>query len=552
MVVVPAVPYDKMSLIKNVLDGYRHQDQTNDRCVLFVHGLTGNIQTTWEDESGKNFIELIFNDLSLGDYDVFSFGYRSKYSRGAPIDNAAKQLHAAMLELQSIKISNVVLIAHSMGGLVCMRYILDRLDVGEIPPITGLLLYGTPTTGSDLVNVAKLVGFGLGIRFPIIRGAVNLFLRRQRQVTDLATGSDFLARLHDGWAFRVVNGGHQEARSQRMWLPVSVITGEDDKFVKEASGKGVYGAIDWLPLSYGHVALVKPVAENDPRYLPAKRFLQICRHAKERDILDPIWKASQDIWASRVGRVVKNLSFQTFINDPTEATSRDRQLLRAYSTCTTHCEYDIILEGREVVFGISIGDHAREEVWGRSPQPVYVHQIGLSQVPEAEREGLRSAINTILAGGDDEDYIWSRLFPKISLSVDGIQLSPGDIIWHVSQPRQYSNWLLRKCLLPSDQYAIGNTVKLKIHYCSIIPMSLGIFSFSTPWIVKQATVRIVVFGSFEYFSASQRLIPRVSGNPQVEPTADRRDVHLSHDGIMLPGSVIEARWQSRRPPNAPD
>ena len=183
----------------------------------------------------RSFLELILHDENLYDYDVFSFRYRSKYIRGAPIENAAKQLYSAIETLAPL---NIVLIAHSMGGLVCMRYILDRLELSEIPPITGLLLYGTPTTGSELVNVAKLVGFGLGVRLPIIRGLTNLFFRGQRQVADLARGSEFLARLHDGWALRVVNGGHEKAGTGRMWLPTRVVTGEDDTLCRKPQGRG--------------------------------------------------------------------------------------------------------------------------------------------------------------------------------------------------------------------------------------------------------------------------------------------------------------------------
>ena len=288
---VSEAPFEKASLIQDTLEGYRHKHRKNNRCVLFVHGVTGHPETTWKHRSSdRSFLELILHDENLYDYDVFSFRYRSKYIRGAPIENAAKQLYSAIETLAPL---NIVLIAHSMGGLVCMRYILDRLELSEIPPITGLLLYGTPTTGSELVNVAKLVGFGLGVRLPIIRGLTNLFFRGQRQVADLARGSEFLARLHDGWALRVVNGGHEKAGTGRMWLPTRVVTGEDDIFVSEASGKGVYGAIDWLPLPYGHIQLVKPNAANDPRYLRAKSFLQICRQAKDRDILEQIGKPAK-------------------------------------------------------------------------------------------------------------------------------------------------------------------------------------------------------------------------------------------------------------------
>jgi hypothetical protein len=178
---------------------------------------------------------------------------------------------------------------------VCMRYILDQLERNQVPPILGLLLYGTPATGSDLIKIARLVGFGIGIKLPPVRWLVTLFLKSQRQITDLATGSRFLTSLQANWVYRVINGGHESAAPGRMWLPVCVVTAEDDVFVSEESGKGLYGAIDWRPLPFGHVQLVKPSLENDERYIAAKRFLRICRNLPSRDVLSRLLEASRQI-----------------------------------------------------------------------------------------------------------------------------------------------------------------------------------------------------------------------------------------------------------------
>jgi len=70
---------------------------------------------TWiEPKSRTNFFQLIANDDELQDYDVFTFGYRTGYWRGAPIDNAAVQLRAALTHLPQ-SYENIVFIAHSMG-----------------------------------------------------------------------------------------------------------------------------------------------------------------------------------------------------------------------------------------------------------------------------------------------------------------------------------------------------------------------------------------------------------------------------------------------------
>src|ERR1700730_13305039 len=100
MTAVAAASIERTSLIQGVLEAYRHKPRKNSRCVLFVHGLTGHPETTWKNASSdRSFLELISSDENLQDYDVFSFGYRSKYIRGAPIENAAKQLHGAIEEL---------------------------------------------------------------------------------------------------------------------------------------------------------------------------------------------------------------------------------------------------------------------------------------------------------------------------------------------------------------------------------------------------------------------------------------------------------------------
>src|SRR5260370_1231248 len=117
-------------IIQNVLKDYRREARRNDRCVMFVHGVTGDIESTWRAKDATfGFIDLIRQDENLQDYDIFSFGYRTTYFRGAPINNAARQLAGAIDQLEGRY--QIVLIAHSMGGLVCMRYILDQLQNGK-------------------------------------------------------------------------------------------------------------------------------------------------------------------------------------------------------------------------------------------------------------------------------------------------------------------------------------------------------------------------------------------------------------------------------------
>jgi hypothetical protein len=390
-----------------------------------------------------------------------------------------------------------------------------------------------------------VVGYGIGLRIPGVRVAINWFLRSQRQIADLATGSEFLSHLHAQWAYRVVNGGHEKAGEQRMWLPVRVVTGQDDMFVKEASGKGVYGAIDREPMEFGHVELVKPENANDKRYLAAKSFLQISRRL-DRQILDRVWQGSQDIWAYRFARVSEHLDFVTVIHDKLddEAGAPDiRRALKGFGKCETVCKYDLILEKDYVEFGVSIGDG---DIWTRPYLPVYVHQIGLNLLKQSEKDMLSSSVDSVLGNLNDEE-VWSCFFPKASVAVDGVSLPEGEFDWPLS--RRYANWILRKYPLPPTLYAkMGTKVRLTISYTSIVPLSLPHFTFSAPWIVNGAKVRVIVIGDeFDYFVRSHRLVPRGRVDGDDDRTRTRREAWFSHDGIILPGSAFEVRWRRAQP-----
>src|ERR1700730_9744987 len=127
---VSAPPFTTKEFIKDVLMLHQHAGRENKRCVIFVHGLTGNMIDTWKKDklSTRGFVQLLLEDGELLDYDIGTFGYRSTPWRGAPIDNAAIQLKDALSDLSPARYDSLVLIAHSMGGLVCMRYILNELQ----------------------------------------------------------------------------------------------------------------------------------------------------------------------------------------------------------------------------------------------------------------------------------------------------------------------------------------------------------------------------------------------------------------------------------------
>jgi pimeloyl-ACP methyl ester carboxylesterase len=201
-------------------------EKSNKRAVLFVHGFSGDPLATWIAKDQEPFPALIASDPDLADFDVFMFSYRTSRLSGDTLDQVARQLGD---EIDGPLASyHVIFVAHSMGGLVCMQYILNRLDRGHRLPILGLLMYGTPTTGIELVRIAQIMAFGLKLVPGVgwLGSAAQLWLKSHQQLVELSAASQFLQDMHDQWALRVINGGYPtEDPKRRAWLPVCMVTG---------------------------------------------------------------------------------------------------------------------------------------------------------------------------------------------------------------------------------------------------------------------------------------------------------------------------------------
>ncbi len=206
-----------------------------------------------------------------------------------------------------------------------LPHILDRLERARSLPILGLLMYGTPTSGTELVRVADLLGLSLKLKGPVVGWIASWWLQKNRQLRELSVGSELLQRLQDKWMFHVANGGHSSETDpeRRASLLVRMVTGNDDWIVSEASAKGIYGEIDWHPISCGHIALAKPESKTDQRFLLAKNFFQRCRDVKESDKLARVQEFSDDVLNSRRGRMIQNWRFhaELRLRDPHPDTS---------------------------------------------------------------------------------------------------------------------------------------------------------------------------------------------------------------------------------------
>jgi pimeloyl-ACP methyl ester carboxylesterase len=115
--------------------------------VVFVHGILGHYITSW----GK-FPKLLTDDQDLPQLDILMWGYRTGwFSRHNELRIEGAQLVTALQSLVPAD-SAIVLVGHSMGGLIILKGLVDRMGMGEAQlhpcrAITWITLFASPLNG---------------------------------------------------------------------------------------------------------------------------------------------------------------------------------------------------------------------------------------------------------------------------------------------------------------------------------------------------------------------------------------------------------------------
>lgn len=148
--------------------------------VLFIHGLTGN-ESTWTNEKGQSFPQLLFTNSTLKkNYDIGFFDYYSKifsplpvkflgrlFNKIAKINSDPVELNLDVenisdilvteLEVHCTDYNKIVIIAHSMGGLVAKSTALKLASKESSINISKLISLAVPHNGSSIATIVRLV-----------------------------------------------------------------------------------------------------------------------------------------------------------------------------------------------------------------------------------------------------------------------------------------------------------------------------------------------------------------------------------------------------------
>jgi len=143
-------------------------DATSPMVVVFVHGLLSDGETCWLHENGTYWPELLSRHEALSEVGIYEFTYLTNffsgsYNLGNIVDALKECLHLDGVN----RARKIVFVAHSMGGIVTRRYVVQRYDeLMERSVELGLFLIASPSLGSSYANwlspIAKLLGHAQG------------------------------------------------------------------------------------------------------------------------------------------------------------------------------------------------------------------------------------------------------------------------------------------------------------------------------------------------------------------------------------------------------
>jgi len=213
---------------------FRHRSSTKTAIVL-LHGFSGDADKTW-----GQFPRFLVDAPRLKGWDVWSLGFptslypeiRGFWQADPGIELIAKELRTQCAKGGLAQYERLVIIAHSMGGLVAQRAIVDFPEVAE--RVDALFLFGVPSLGLAKARIFRLL---------------------KLQVKDMARGGAFITDLRKRWSARYPDNSEP--------FELHAIAGNRDQFVPPSSSLEAFPRAHHYCVPGQHVSLVKPTAAAD-------------------------------------------------------------------------------------------------------------------------------------------------------------------------------------------------------------------------------------------------------------------------------------------------
>lgn len=250
------------------------QKNDNRNLILFIHGLTGSNET-WKNEATNNtFPELLLKDDAIKEnFDIAYFEYYSSFlsikervsifkslfskDKSTPKNISVSEISDLLNTRINYELENyqsIVIIAHSMGGIIAKKTILDFAENGN-SKIKLFLSLAVPHLGSNLADYGSFISSNIQIKHLKPFQEESMVLLEKWHKSSILPTTKYYAGLYEG----IVN--------IRSAIPPH--TKEDDK----------------IKVDENHITIAKPKNENSIVVLSTLKFLkEFLKNTKVDDI----------------------------------------------------------------------------------------------------------------------------------------------------------------------------------------------------------------------------------------------------------------------------
>ncbi|WP_334180670.1 ABC-three component system protein [Pseudomonas nitroreducens] len=231
--------------------------------VVFVHGLTGGMGT-WAYDERVSFPSLLMEDPRIDGFDIACFNYFTTFTniygisksfigrmfgslksfrKNLPIEEIGELLKTEF-SVNFSKYKKIIIIAHSMGGLISKYCILQQIENEGRTPVTGFISLAVPHQGAKAASIASLIS-------------------KNAHVGDLQVLSEAIDKLNRSW-------------SQSTIKPeVKYIYGAHDIIVEKNSAIPTdTPKADAVAVNEDHIGICKPKDCEQTIYVAVVNFIE--------------------------------------------------------------------------------------------------------------------------------------------------------------------------------------------------------------------------------------------------------------------------------------
>lgn len=234
----------------------------NDSLIIFVHGLGGKrygARSTW-----GNFPKFVFKEmraLDVGLYEYMTFTARWRFWKSIALEKEA-EIFAQIIRDELGKYQTIILVGHSMGGLLSKAVISELINTKDLARIGGLFLMATPQLGST--------------RIPRFLGISN-------DGRALKAHSHFVARVSKTFEDNLYLDENINA-PDRAIIPTWAVLGASDFWVDELSAGIGLSSNRKRTVHGSHTDIVKPKKTDSPAYKFVKEKIESCLNRYRYDV----------------------------------------------------------------------------------------------------------------------------------------------------------------------------------------------------------------------------------------------------------------------------